>query len=73
MLRRSGDLRQKFVYLVVDADDADCWGNEPLYEAGTDRLVGFTTSGGYGHSTQQSLGARSGLLHVATTTCHEPY
>lgn len=54
---RSGALRQKAVYLVVDADGADCWGNEPLYEAGTDRLIGFTTSGGYGHSTQLSLGA----------------
>jgi dimethylglycine dehydrogenase len=41
------------VYLDVDASDADCMGGEPVYSDG--RVVGVTTSGGYGHRTQQSL------------------
>jgi dimethylglycine dehydrogenase len=41
------------VYLDVDALDADCMGGEPVYSDG--RVVGVTTSGGYGHRTQKSL------------------
>ena len=33
--------------LVVDAADADAYGDEPVLADG--RVVGFTTSGGYGH------------------------
>lgn len=44
----------KLVYLEVDADDADMIGGEPVYHDG--KVVGVTTSGGYGHRTQKSLG-----------------
>ena len=43
----------KLVYLSVDADDADCLGNEPVYAG--EKIVGITTSGGYGHHLKQSL------------------
>ncbi len=43
----------KLVYLAVDALDADCMGGEPIYAAG--KLVGVTTSGGFGHRVQKSL------------------
>jgi len=41
------------VYLEVDADDADCRGNEPVY-SGED-LVGISTSGAFGHTVGKSL------------------
>jgi dimethylglycine dehydrogenase len=41
------------VTLVVDAADADAWGDEPVLAE--DRVVGFVTSGGYGHTVQQSI------------------
>jgi dimethylglycine dehydrogenase len=43
----------KLVTLLVDADDADAWGYNPIYNG--DQLVGMTSSGGYGHRTKQSL------------------
>jgi dimethylglycine dehydrogenase len=45
--------RIKLVYLEVDAADADCLGNEPVYHEG--RLAGVTTSGAYGHLVKKSL------------------
>ncbi|MGI9331565.1 MAG: GcvT family protein, partial [Gammaproteobacteria bacterium] len=45
--------RIQLVYLAVDAKDADCIGNEPVYADG--ELTGITTSGGYGFATAQSL------------------
>lgn len=45
--------RTQLVYLDVDAGDADCAGNEPVYIA--DRIVGLTTSGAYGHAVRKSL------------------
>jgi dimethylglycine dehydrogenase len=45
--------RIKLVYMSVDAADADALGNEPVYHG--DRLVGLTTSGGFGHAVGQSL------------------
>jgi dimethylglycine dehydrogenase len=45
--------RTQLVYLQVDATDADCAGNEPVYAG--DRLVGLTTSGAYGHAVEKSL------------------
>ena len=50
--RQSG-VKQKLVYLSVDADDTDCRGNEPVFYHG--ELVGVTTSGGYGHIVGKSL------------------
>ncbi|MEZ5775497.1 MAG: FAD-dependent oxidoreductase [Hyphomicrobiaceae bacterium] len=45
--------RISLVYLSVDAEDADCLGAEPVYQG--DRLVGVTTSGGFGFATGKSL------------------
>lgn len=45
--------RLKLVYLEVDNTDSDCMGNEPVYAG--ERLVGVTTSGGYGHAVNRSL------------------
>ena len=44
---------QRLVTLDVDADDADAGGYEPVWRDGT--LVGFVTSGGYGHTIGRSL------------------
>ena len=41
------------VYAELDADDADCIGNEPTYDG--DRLMGITTSGAYAHSVGKSI------------------
>ena len=38
---------------VVDAADADAWGDEPIWHAG--RVVGFVTSGGYAHHAGESV------------------
>lgn len=44
---------QMLVTLEVDSDDADASGYEPVWNDG--RLVGFVTSGGYGHTLGKSL------------------
>jgi dimethylglycine dehydrogenase len=44
---------QKVVTLEVDATDADASGFEPVWKDGS--LVGFVTSGGYGHTVGKSL------------------
>jgi dimethylglycine dehydrogenase len=41
------------VTLAIESTDADAAGYEPVY-VGTD-LVGFVTSGGYGHTVSSSL------------------
>jgi len=51
-IRRKG-VALKLVYLDVDALDADCMGGEPIHANG--RVVGVTTSGGFGHRIQKSL------------------
>jgi dimethylglycine dehydrogenase len=48
----SGGVR-KLVTLAVDAKDADAIGDEPIYHAG--KVVGWVTSGGYGHTVGKSL------------------
>ena len=40
-------------YLSVDNTDSDCMGNEPVYHDG--KIVGVTTSGGFGHAVNASL------------------
>jgi dimethylglycine dehydrogenase len=45
--------RTRLTYLQVDAADADCLGNEPVFCG--DRLVGITTSGAYGFAVRKSL------------------
>jgi dimethylglycine dehydrogenase len=53
-LRQRGEPpRQRLVTLVVDAADADAYGDEPVLADG--RVVGFTTSGGYGHCVGESI------------------
>jgi dimethylglycine dehydrogenase len=44
---------KKLVTLHIHAEDADAVGFEPVWLG--DRLVGFVTSGGYGHCVQKSL------------------
>jgi len=41
------------VTLQIDSSDADASGYEPIWK--DDKLVGFITSGGYGHTVKQSL------------------
>ncbi|MEM1389140.1 MAG: glycine cleavage T C-terminal barrel domain-containing protein, partial [Pseudomonadota bacterium] len=51
---RDGDAPDRMlVTLAVDAADADASGYEPVWHDGA--LVGFVTSGGYGHTIGQSL------------------
>jgi dimethylglycine dehydrogenase len=53
----SGELEvppdRKLVTFVVDADNADAEGYEPIWSDG--QLVGFVTSGGYGHRVNASI------------------
>ncbi|MCZ6805446.1 MAG: aminomethyltransferase family protein [Deltaproteobacteria bacterium] len=51
-IEREG-VSQQLVYLEVDASNADCLGGEPIYADG--KVVGVTTSGGFGHRVQKSL------------------
>ncbi len=54
LLRRKQDgVGTRLVYLTLDAGDAECMGNEPVLADG--RIVGVTTSGGYGHAVGQSI------------------
>ncbi len=45
--------RRRLVTLEIDALDADAAGYEPVWRQG--RMVGFVTSGGYGHTIGKSL------------------
>jgi len=58
---RDATLKQKeegittrLVYFELDDSEADVRGSEPVYDGG--EVIGVTTSGGYGHFTQKSLG-----------------
>jgi dimethylglycine dehydrogenase len=54
LLRQHRDgVRKRLATLEIDALDADCWGNEAVWA--DDRVVGITTSGGYGHWLGRSL------------------
>jgi dimethylglycine dehydrogenase len=44
---------RKLIALAVQAEDADAIGDEPIYHEG--EVVGWVTSGGYGHSVGQSI------------------
>ena len=48
------DRTMQLVYFEVDATDSDVRGGEPIFDG--DTCVGVTTSGGYGHFVQKSLG-----------------
>jgi len=45
--------RMKLIYMEVENTDSDCVGNEPVYRNG--KMVGVTTSGGFGHAVNKSL------------------
>lgn len=51
--KEAGGPRRTLVTLEIDAKDADAGGFEPVWREG--RRVGFTTSGGYGHTLGKSL------------------
>ena len=55
---------RKVVTLEVDATDADASGYEPVWQDGN--LVGFVTSGGYGHTIGKSLAMAMINRDVAT-------
>ncbi len=48
------DRNLQLVYIEIEADDSDIRGAEPIFLG--DDCVGVTTSGGYGHFVQKSLG-----------------
>ena len=50
--RQTGAL-QKRINLAVDADGTDANGDEPIFKDG--EIVGFVTSGGYGHTVGKSF------------------
>jgi len=49
-----GERSLQLIYFEVDARDADVRGGEPIWL--DEACVGVTTSGGYGHAVQKSLG-----------------
>ena len=47
-------LATRLVYFDLDSSESDVRGSEPVYDG--DKVIGITTSGGYGHFVQKSLG-----------------
>ena len=45
--------QRRLVTLIIDAADADAIGDEPVWHDG--KVVGWVTSGGYGHSVSKSI------------------
>lgn len=62
---RDGGVKTRMVYVVVDATDFDVMGGEPVFAG--ERVVGVTTSGGYGHATDMSL-----AFAYVTPDCEAP-
>jgi dimethylglycine dehydrogenase len=52
--QQSEGLATKLVYFEIDSSDSDVRGSEPIFDG--DTCIGVTTSGGYGHFVQKSLG-----------------
>jgi dimethylglycine dehydrogenase len=52
--QREQGLAMRLVYFEVEATDSDVRGGEPIFDG--DSCIGVTTSGGYGHCAQKSLG-----------------
>ncbi|MEE8297270.1 MAG: glycine cleavage T C-terminal barrel domain-containing protein, partial [Hyphomicrobium sp.] len=50
---KQAGIATQLVYLEIEPGDCDVHGGEPVMAR--DRIVGITTSGGYGHSTGKSL------------------
>lgn len=53
MEQRNVPPKRRLATLVVDADDADVYGDEPVFHDG--EVVGFVTSGGYAHYVGESV------------------
>ncbi len=53
LAEKSGGGRLRRVSFAVDALDADVLGDEPIWHEG--KVIGWVTSGGYGHSVELSL------------------
>jgi len=56
----------RLVSFAIDASDADCLGDEPVWHDG--KVVGWVTSGGYGHTVQRSLALGYVPVALATVT-----
>jgi dimethylglycine dehydrogenase len=66
--RKEEGIALQCVYLEVADGDADPLGNEPIYDG--DRIVGVSTSGGYGHAVGKTLAfayVEPGLAEPGTT------
>ncbi|MDQ2068140.1 FAD-dependent oxidoreductase [Xinfangfangia sp. CPCC 101601] len=59
---------QRIVTLEVEATTADCTGYEPVWQG--EQLIGYVTSGGYGHSLGKSLAIA--MVDLAAITGTEP-
>ncbi|MDP6872529.1 MAG: FAD-dependent oxidoreductase [Alphaproteobacteria bacterium] len=53
LAERDNPPARRLVTLVVEADDADVWADEPIWKDGT--VVGMVTSGGYAHYVGESV------------------
>ncbi|MGB3714245.1 MAG: FAD-dependent oxidoreductase [Candidatus Promineifilaceae bacterium] len=53
LARKQEGIRSRLAYVEVAAGDADVRGGEPLFAG--DKVIGVTTSGGYGHTVNKSL------------------
>jgi len=51
--QKAEGLSRQLVCLVCQAEDADPWGYNPIFSG--DRIVGMTSSGGYGYRVDKSL------------------
>jgi dimethylglycine dehydrogenase len=51
--QKADGVPRKLVCLACQAEDADPWGYNPIFNG--DEIVGMTSSGGYGHRTEKSI------------------
>jgi dimethylglycine dehydrogenase len=51
--QKAAGVPRQLVCLVCEAEDADPWGYNPIFDG--DQIVGMTSSGGYGHRTGKSI------------------
>ena len=61
LAERTAGPKRRLCTFVVEAEDADVWGDEPIWH--DDAVVGFVTSGGYAHYVGKSVAI--GFLPVA--------
>jgi len=52
LLKQKG-IPLKLACLVVDVQDTDAWGYNPIFKDG--KRIGMTSSGGYGHRVEKSI------------------